>query len=121
VLRFHIRCGGCTLTDFSSLNQRRKSQNLTRQIPIELKFCTHLLYGATKMSTKFQLRKIKSWTSAQETSSQMQTPPELMHSHICMHAQLIFLFVLCLEYFSPLLIHAHIKHAKNCTPPQNML
>jgi len=52
-------CGGSALMVSSSPNKRPKRQNSTKLILIELKVCTHLLQGVTKMSTKFELQKIK--------------------------------------------------------------
>ena len=43
----------------NSPNERRKRQNSTKVTPIELKVYTHLLQGVTKVSTKFELQKIK--------------------------------------------------------------
>ena len=64
------RCRGSALMVSSSPKESRKRQNSTKMILIELKVCTHLLQGVTKMSTKFELQKIKAWTLAHKTCSQ---------------------------------------------------
>jgi hypothetical protein len=52
-----LQHGAPMLAESSSPNQRRKSQNSTKQT--KLKFCTHLLKNVYKISTKFELQNIK--------------------------------------------------------------
>jgi len=50
-------------SNFYGPNQGRKMQNSIKQSPIDLKFCTHLLYEEVNIITKFKLQNIKALVS----------------------------------------------------------